>query len=336
MKAIQKNHGSIELASRQHIKGSNGMINPRLYYYLLESELNDVLNHKLIYPDEYYFDPEPYSYVWLTFSPQWERYSAQIAENGRKGCNFANTDFAALAERYIPFRIQIDPRIPLYNWNNCLTHINASLSDISISIFNKQLSSMGLNPKQWRCSLEPIPSMHWLGIEYWDSSQSHWLPYPAWKPAESMICITDHEHAIKDLTSKLSFVESERNKFKSEVVGLKASVDSKDGRIASLESSNSKLQQDAEHSRRQYQSYLETHTESALEQKIKELEEEKESESFDKEGFKESLDKANNTIDEKDRAIDAQNGYVHYLQTLLRTSGIQFNEHYGHQNKKAA
>lgn len=179
--------------------------------------------------------------------------------------------------------------------------------------------------------------MYWLGIEYWDSSQSHWLPYPDWSPAESMICITDHEHAIQEITTKLSLVESDRNKFKSEVIGLKASNDSKDGRIASLESSNSKLQQEAEHSRQQYQSYLETHTESALEKKVQELEAEKDSESFDKDDFKESLDKANHAIDEKDRAIDAQNGYVHYLQTLLRTQGIPFNEHYGHEkNKKAA
>ena len=195
---------------------------------------------------------------------------------------------------------------------------------------------MGVNPKQWRCSLEPIPSMHWLGIEYWDSSQSHWLPYPNWSPAESMIYISDHEHAIQEMTTKLSLAESDRDKFKSEVIDLKASVSSKDGRIALLESSNSKLQQESEHSRQQYQDYLDSHTASALEKRIKELEEEINSESSDKDAFKGFLDGAQNVIDEKDKAIDSQEGYIHYLQAILRKLGIPFNPDYGHKKNNAA
>jgi len=335
MKAIQNNNGSVESASKQHIKGSNGMINARLYYYLLDSEFEEVLNRKLISTADYYFDHNPCSFVWLTSNPQWEQYMVWESNNVDK-LVFGISDFAAIIKKHAPFRIQIDARIPLYNLNNCLAHINPSVSDAAISIFNKHLISTGLHPKQWRCSLEPIPSMYWCGIEYWDCSQSHWLPYPDWSPAESMIYITDHEHAIQEITTKMSMVESERDKFKSEVIGLKASINSKDERIASLESSNSKSKQETEESMKRLQYFLATHTESALEQKIKKIEEEKDSESSENEGLKESLDKANETTLEKDRALDAQKGYVQYLQTILRTRGITFNEHYGHEKNKAA
>lgn len=84
-------------------KAANGLMNARLYRYGVGPEFKDVLKHKLLRPDEYYLDPEPCSFIWLTFSPQWEIYSAQISEDG-KGCQFGSSNFTSLPLSYTRLR----------------------------------------------------------------------------------------------------------------------------------------------------------------------------------------------------------------------------------------
>ena len=181
--------------------------------------------------------------------------------------------------------------------------------------------------------MDPISSVHFWGIDFWDDSESEWKPYPGWNPDGSIIYLADHNEVVHNLTAKTTLLESERDKAKAEALTVKALADSKDGRIALLESSNGKLQQEAEVAKNQLQHFLDSHTESALEQKIKAIEEEKKSESLGKELLGEDLEKANKAILEKDRAIDSQNCYVTYLQARLRARGIPFNPRYGHQNR---
>ena len=303
------------------------MKNQKLYHYLVKPELELALARKALRASEYFLSNGAERFLWLTFSPHWERIVAGLDQNNDP--SFFGLSFQALAETETIIRIQINPSIALLNWDNWLDYFNLSAKEKSA--INKHFRSLGTNPDLWRFFFDPIPSALWWGIECWDGSK--WEPYPGWDPSESVVYLADHNEVVHNLTAKTTLLESERDKAKAEALGVKALADSKDGRIALLESSNGKLQQEAEVAKKQLQHFLDSHTESALEQKIKAIEEEKKSESLGKELLGEDLEKANKAILEKDRAIDSRDSYVTYLQARLRARGIPFNPHYGHQNR---
>ena len=305
------------------------MQNQNLYHYCVETELDLALSNNVLSPSGYFLNDGEEPFISSTFSSHWERLVFCLNEN--KDINFVPTDFSYLVNIEPLFRIQLNPRVAFFGWDNVLTGFR--LPAKSKSIVNRQYHSLGFNPKQWRFSSDPISSVHFWGIDCWDNSESEWKPYPGWNPDGSIIYLTDHNEVVHNLTAKTTLLESELDKAKAEVLGVKALAGSKDGRINLLESSNSKLQQQAEEAKKQLRHFLDSHTESALEQKIKKIEEEKKSESLGKELLGEDLEKANKAILEKDRAIDSRDCYVTYLQARLRARGIPFNPHYGHENR---
>lgn len=306
------------------------MQNQKLYHYLIKPELELALARNTLHASEYFLSNGAEQFLWLTFSPYWERIVDGLDQNNDPA--FFGLSFQALAETETLIRIQINPSIALRNWDNCLTYFNLSAKDKPI--INKHFYSLGTNPNLWRFSFEPIPAIHWWGIECWDGS--NWVPYPDWNPDNSMIYLTDHQEVIQNMSTKLTQVESEREKVKAENKEQKIVISSQDMFINSLKSENNKSKQETEEARKQYQHFLESRTASALEKRIKEVEEEKESESFDKEILEEDLVKANEIIIGKDKAIDYQNCHIEYLQKLLWTKGIPFTPHYGHEKNKEA
>ena len=238
------------------------MQNQILYYYANSAELNYIQNASSILPTNYFIG----SICWLTFNSQWEKYVSNVSDNG--GEYIAGIDFERVAVKDTLFRIQIDPHVAAHDFRDICINNHRSVKRAV-----KYLASIDIyNPNQWRFSFKPIPSIHWLGIDYWNNSISQWRPCPDFDPSESMIYLKDYQEVLNNLTVKMTRLESERDKAKAEVLDIKALADSKNIRIASLESSNGKLQQEAEDFKQQFQSYLETHTESALEQKNKQIE----------------------------------------------------------------
>jgi len=322
---------SAGLENKNKAKGNNKM-KQHLYYYSIESELKLALAHNTLRPSGYFSFNGAEPGIPLTSNPNWERIVADLGENNTPF--FGAVDFVSLSKQETMVRIEVNPNIALCNWDNFLTRLN--LPPRAKSSLTKNWYSAGFNPKQWRFSFDPIPSIFWVGIEYWDGAK--WEPHPDFDPSGSAVSLVDHQEAVNDLTAEITRLECERDKARAEALNIKASAGSKDVRIKLLESSNSELQLEAEEAEMRLRHFLDSHTESALERKIERIEEAKESESFDKEILEEALEKANATIVEKDRAIDSQENYVRYLQTRLRTRGIPFTPHYGHEsgNKDAA
>lgn len=319
------------------------MDNSILYYYLFEDELNDILKHGLLHTTDQYLLREPVSVVWLTSNQHWERLECSMTDDKRKP-KFTYSDFGIINTLDIKsFRIQIDSRIALYNFRQYLAYLGWPATEISK--LSQIVYSNGFNPKQWRFSLTSIPSIHFLAIDYWDKTTNEWKPYSEWNPSGSMIYLMDHQKTVQELTTTITNLKSENEKVKKESGEIKDEIFSTKELLALSKLANSQLQKEAEQSKKQYQGLVVSRMPSALEEENKELKEEIESSSTNYEILKDDLKEANKTILEKDRVImekdrfnESHNGYINYLQKLLRINGISFNSNFGHEhhNNKAA
>jgi hypothetical protein len=134
-----------------------------IWHYTKHVHLPAITKERLIKPAEKYIGVNERPIVWFSTNPLWERTVHDIQQ--------------LLAMGIYPARIGVSEETAPYPFNKLrrLSRMKARTADDLINA----ASRLGADPKEWRGTLDPVPSELWQSVEVWKDKQ--WISQEGWR-----------------------------------------------------------------------------------------------------------------------------------------------------------